>query len=394
MSTVSIAQSTTPIVKKVYQAASFSLYFYAASAMAIPICLVKISEELSLSLTQGGALGFIISIEQFLVILFSGIIAARYGKIKILRAALLFLGTGLILFTISISFWMAILLLLITGIGSGLLEALLTPLVEDLYPKDDGSKMNRLHAFWPLGVCSCVILFGEALSRGISWRMLFIILGLLILGISTLYPKASKISLPRSRADFSHMGEILALKRFWLLGFALFFAGGAEGGFAFWSASFIQLHFETLPRAGAIGTACFAGGMAIGRFLSSHLSSKWGLKKLIIYSTITGLAISISFFLITNLSTLYLFLFGMGLTIACLWPSIQSFGGNILQVDPTLLMIFLSCFGIPGYSSATLLMGIIGDYKGLHMSFIIAPLYLSLVIVFIFFASKNTANTE
>ena len=177
------------------------------------------------------------------------------------------------------------------------------------------------------------------------------------------------------------MGEILSKKRFWLLGFALFFSGGAESAFAFWSASFIQVHFDTLPRAGALGAAAFAVGMVVGRLAISGLADKYGLKKLIFVTAAMGMILSPLFFIIESLSFLYLFLFIMGLMIASFWPSIQAYGGQVLDVDNTVLMIFLSCFGIPGYSSAPLLMGIIGDARGLQASFIVAPIYMLMVTV-------------
>lgn len=366
---------------RVYAAASTSLLIYSASAIALPMCLFQISRELGLTLTQAGSLGFFSSIEQFFVLILSCFVAARFGKIRVLRVALLILSFGLVMFTLSKSYMAAVLLILFIGLGNGFLEALLTPIVEDLYPQDNGSKMNLLHAFWPIGTCLTVLVFGELLSRGTPWQTLFIALSIIVLLISLMYPSHKKIELPQSRTDFSHMKDILSLPKFWMLAFALFFAGGAEGAFAFWSASYIQIQFNAFPRAAALGTACFALGMAAGRLSSSYLAGKLGLRKLMLISTCLGLVASLSFFLITNLIVLYVFLCAIGLSIACLWPSIQSYAGSVLKVDPTILMIFLSCFGIPGFSSSSLIMGIIGDQAGLHTSFIIAPIYLFFVIL-------------
>ncbi len=365
-----------------------SMFVFAASTTAIPICLVRISKELSFNLTQGGSLGFISSIEQFAVLILSCFAAARFGKLTILRFSLIILSIGLFLFTTSTTYIMSVFLILLIGLGGGFLEALLSPLVEDLHPGDGGKKMNLLHAFWPIGVCSSVLIFGELLSRGISWRIIFCGLAVIVLLISFLFPSGKKVILPKSRTDFSHMREILAKPRFWILGFSLFFAGGAEGGFAFWSASYIQLQFNTQPRAGGLGAALFAGGMIIGRLITSKLAHSLGLKKILIVSATFSLLVSLTFFIITDLSSLLLFMFFIGLTIASLWPSIQSYAGSVIKVDLTILMIFLSCFGIPGYSSATLLMGIIGDRIGLHSSFIIAPIYLAFLVVLLLTEKK------
>ena len=65
---------------RVYRAASASLFIYSASAIALPICLVRISGELGFNLTQGGALGFITSILQFFVLFASSFAAAPSGR--------------------------------------------------------------------------------------------------------------------------------------------------------------------------------------------------------------------------------------------------------------------------------------------------------------------------
>ncbi|MBN2049547.1 MAG: MFS transporter [Spirochaetales bacterium] len=367
--------------KYVYTTAAASMFVYSAAANLLPLCLVTLTRELSFSLTQAGVLGFVTTVEQFFVLIFSSYLAAHFGKIRLLRSGLFILAAGLVLFTLSRSFPSAVGLILLMGLGSGFLEALLTPLVEDLYPKDNGSKMNLLHSFWSIGLFCSVLIFGELLTMGLSWRVLFYSLATGVLAVGFTYPPARKVPLPPSRKDIGHIKEIVSLPGFWLVGFSLFFAGGAEGAFAFWSAGFIQLHFETLPRAGALGLSCFAAGMFLGRLLSSRIAGFLGLRNLVRISAGLGILVSLSFFLINSLPALYLFLVVMGLLIACFWPSIQSFGARILDVDPTMLMVFLSCFGVPGYSSATLLMGIIGDRAGLQTSFIIAPVYLLMVVL-------------
>ncbi|NLK60491.1 MAG: MFS transporter, partial [Treponema sp.] len=314
----------TKLRDRTYRASCASLGIYSASVIALPICLVAISKELGFSLTQSGALGLFASVVQFVMLISSSFFAARFGKIRVIRGGLVVLAAGLVLFILSKSWIHAALLMLVIGAGSALLDALLTPIVEDLYPKDDGSKMNLLHAFWPVGTLVSVLLLGQLLTIGVSWRYLFTGIAVVMLLVMFWFPSSRKIRLPANRTDFSHMGEILSLRRFWLFGSALGFAGGAEGAFTFWSASYIQLSFDQLPRAGAFGTAAFALGMAIGRFSSSRIAGKIGLRRLIIISLLCGVLVSGGFFFVRNLFTLYAFLAVIGLCITTLWPSIQS----------------------------------------------------------------------
>lgn len=374
--------------KRIDRSAYATMFIYASSVNILPIALVKISEELSINLTQAGVLGFVTSIEQFFILILSVFAAARFGKIRILRTALLISAAGLVAFALSRSYLMAVCLIVIVGFGNALIEAVITPLVNDLHPDDDGSKMNLLHSFWPIGICVSVLIFGELLSRDFSWRILFVGVAVITVIIYLSYPGHKKASLPPSRADLGHLGDILRRPRFWMLGIALFFSGASEFSFSYWAASYIQINFDTLPRAGAFGAASFAAGMAVGRIATSKLAERFGLKRIIVVSAVFGCVFSLTFFFINSPLVIYGYLFIVGLFVACLWPSIQSYAASVLPFDATALMVFLSCFGLPGSSAAVLVMGIIGDAYGLRTAYVVAPFFLLMVVLFISLESR------
>jgi fucose permease len=373
---------------RINRAANASLFIYAIAAVALPICLVQLTRELGFSLTQAGSLGFISSIEQFVFLVFSGFIAARFGKIRVLKVSLLILALGLILFTQISSYMITVLIILIMGMGYAFLEALLTPLVEDLYPEDNGSKQNLLHSFWPIGVLISTLVVGELLSLGISWRWIFAGISVGVLIVYLFYPSENESKLTRNQIDFNHIKNIIKQPKFLIMGLALFFAGGVEGALIFWLASYIQLNMGGLPSAGGIGTAIFALGMFIGRVGTSRLAAWFSLKQILKTAAFLGIISGCSFFYADQINMVYLSVFISGLMIAGLWPSIQTYTVRVLPLDPTFIMILLSCFGIMGFSTATLFMGIIGDAIGLRISFIIVPVYQALLLLIMFIEVK------
>jgi MFS family permease len=175
---------------RVDRSAYASMFLYASAANALPICLVMLSRELGFNLTQAGLLGFITSLEQFFVLILSSFLAARFGKIRILKTALLIVALGLFAFSFTRNYLSTVSLMLLIGIGYAFLEALLTPLVQDLHPGDAGSRMNLMHAFWPTGVFVSVLLVGELLSRGVSWRAVFAGLSVVALAVFFTYPSS------------------------------------------------------------------------------------------------------------------------------------------------------------------------------------------------------------
>ena len=116
------------------------------------------------------------SARTFIMLIFlvlSGILAQKWGKKPFLTVGQYLLTAGLLMASIANSYMMFILSLMITGVGGGVMEALISPLVVDLHPNDSGRYMNLTHAFYPIGVMLSALLFGELLTIGMSWRWVF-----------------------------------------------------------------------------------------------------------------------------------------------------------------------------------------------------------------------------
>ena len=161
-------------IDKTFKAAAFNFVVYAITSISLSISLVHIKNELAFSLPQSASFSFISSIEQTLILLFTPIFASKYGKVKILKISLFILIAGVLCFSFSLNYITALLSLLCMGLGTALQEALLTPIVGDLYPENVNAKMNVMHAFWPLGICGSLIFIGYLLSIGVSWRAVYL----------------------------------------------------------------------------------------------------------------------------------------------------------------------------------------------------------------------------
>ncbi|RKX88675.1 MAG: hypothetical protein DRZ90_17830, partial [Spirochaetes bacterium] len=175
------------------------MFTYANTAVIIPVSLVAITSEMGFSLTQAGSLSLAGSIIQFAILLGSIPLSAAFGKIRPLRWGIWVLGIGMLLFTRITGYISALLIITVIASGQAVIEALQTPLVEDIHPDDDGSKQVFLHAFWPMGIILGTLIMGEALSRGVDWRTLFLILSIISIIVGATYPRKSRAKLPGSR---------------------------------------------------------------------------------------------------------------------------------------------------------------------------------------------------
>lgn len=358
---------------------------YAATATITPICLVILARELSFSLVAAGALEVARSVLAIFVMLVSGFLAAHFGKIRSLGWAGLILGIGMFVYAIAPTYGVIVLALALLGVGGGVMDALINPLVCELHPRDAGRFLNFINAFWSVGVLVTMLLSGELLTRGVSWRVIAAAIGLvgILSGAAFLFfgrtkPRADNQKL----ADvWNHKRDLLTKKDFWLFFMALFVAGAIEGAFTFWSASLIQLEFGGSPRAAGMAAAAFAGGMIIARFAWGIFLRQGHLWHLLVGSCLLGIPVSLFLPMAPQLGTAVLLLFGGGVACAALWPSIQSYSVDRLKVDATALFILLSCGGIPGFAFSAWLMGFIADSVSLRVSFWCLPILFGILLV-------------
>jgi fucose permease len=150
-------------------------------------------------------------------------------------------------------------------------------------------------------------------------------------------------------------------------------AGATEGAFTFWSASLVQLEFGGDPRAGGVVTACFAGGMILGRFAAGVWLRHHQLWHLIFGSAVAGVVVSALVPLAASVTQLGAGMAAAGLCVACFWPSIQAYAAERVKGDVTELFILLSVAGIPGFAGISWLLGVVADGVGLREAFWMVP---------------------
>ena len=327
------------------------------------------------------------------VLILSGILARKWGKKQFVTWGQYFLAIGLIMISYADSYPMLILSLMVTGIGGGFTEALINPLVIDIHPKDSGKYLNITNAFYPIGVMVSALLFGELLTLGYSWRLMFRIAaaGALFMGILF---HISRFPTPvEDQQSSKHLiAQILKAPKFWLFAIAIFLGAGVESSFTFWSRSYVETYLQDIPRAGALAVVIFAATMAIGRLLSAKLSQKMSLKTLMICSAILGVIVSSAIPFSQNLYAFYLLLIFAGFAAACFWPTILAEAAKQMPVDATMLFVMLACFGIAGFGITPWIMGIIGDSAGLKAGFYVMPLYFIGLIAVLTLEWRTTKN--
>jgi fucose permease len=347
----------------------------ATSAIIVAICLPEISKTFSTDLSEGGGMETARNFVVLIVLLLAGILAQRWGKKRFLTLGQYFIAAGLLLGSFSQNYPTLILAVMMMGIGGGFSEALLNPLIVDIHPRQSGKYLNISHAFYPVGIMGSALLFGEMLTRGYSWRLIFqfAAAGALIIAVYTTVLRFP----PSEREDGSYpklFASILKLGSFWLFAAVIFLGGSIEAALTFWSRSYVETYLSEIPRSGAIAVVIFAAAMAIGRFLTAYLANKTSLNNIMIGSALLGVGVSILVPLAGTLFWFYGLLALAGLAVACFWPTILAEADDYMQVNTTILMVLLACVGIVGFGLTPWIIGLIGDSSELKSGFAIIPL--------------------
>ncbi len=383
-----------------YDYAAFSaLFSYASVSVVIPVALVSLARELGFDLESGGfAAGGALELSRsagiLLTMILSGFIAGKYGKRRTLGIAAILVGIGMLICSYAPAYSFVFVAIGIAGLGEGVIEALITPFVNDLHQQEAGRYVNVTHSFWSIGVLCTVIISGILLSSGVSWRFLILACGVITIipALILLLPQKTGSKYPEhpEPQHWKHISSqiiaIIRCRRFWVFFGAMFVAGGGEYCLTFWSASYIQLTFTAAAWIGGTGTGVFAAGMIIGRMGGGYLFKQHHLRQLILYAAILGIITTLLFQAVDSLILFFILLLLSGIASAPFWPSIQTYAVDRLpDKDSTMMYILLSCAGIPGCGFFTWLLGYTANISGnLSTPFYIIPGCFIVIFILIF----------
>jgi len=394
MKTAAYTPNNDESIKKLDVVSWGGFTVFSISAVIIAICLPEISKTFSTDLSEGGGLETARNLLVFIVVLVAGMLAQRWGKKRFLTLGQYVIAAGLLLVSVSQSYAMIIIAIMLVGVGGGFSEALLSPLVVDIHKQNSGKFLNISHAFYPVGIVGAALLFGELLTLGYSWRLIFQIAAAGTLVVAILF---TVMRFPPAEKDDSSypklFASILSLSGFWLFAVALFLGGSIESALTFWSRSYVETYLSDVPRAGTFAVVVFATAMVVGRFLTAYLSNKISLNSIMIYSVILGIVVSALISLASSLFWFYSLLALAGLATACLWPTLMAEAGNCLPVNTTILFVLLSCVGIIGFGFAPWVMGSIGDNAGLKSGFAVLPLLFTGLLVVLFIEKRRYTSS-
>ena len=281
-----------------------------------------------------------------------------------------------------------ILSIVIYATGSGLIEVIISPLVEACPSDSKAGAMSLLHSFYCWGQMSVVLL--STLFFNISgidnWRILSLLWACVPL-INGIYFCLVPIPPLLSENKGMGIGKLFRTKLFYILAIIMLCSGASELAMSQWASAFAESGLGVSKTMGdLLGPCLFAVLMGSARVLYSGLSDRLPLSKVMTASA----ALCIVSYLVSGLSPypiLSLIACAVcGLSVGVMWPGTFSLAAEKIPDGGTAMFALLALFGDTGCATGPALVGkattILGDDLGKGLLFaVVFPVVMIVCVV-------------
>lgn len=252
------------------------------------------------------------------------------------------------------------------AIGGGLIEVLISPIVEACPTQRKEAAMSMLHSFYCWG--SVLVILASTIffaSFGIgNWRALALLWAVVPAANAIFFTSVPILMLTEEGKGMS-IGSLMKDRTFWLFAFVMVCAGASEQSMSQWASAFAESGLQVSKTIGDLAGPCmFAVLMGISRVFYSKFSEKIDLVKFMMGS---GVLCVVSYLLTSFSSSPVLALAGCGLcglSVGILWPGAFSLASARCPRGGTAMFALLALAGDLGCSTGPTLVGVISNNTG------------------------------
>ena len=282
------------------------------------------------------------------------------------------------------------------AIGSGLVEVLVSPIVEACPFENKDGQMSLLHSFYCWGAVGVIL--GSTLFFAVfgteNWKILALIWALI-----PLFNIFQFLTCPIERlvedGESLPLGRLLRLPLLWMMILLMICSGASEASMAQWASAFTESALGVSKTVGDLAGPClFAVFMGISRILYGKMSEKLNLTKTMLLS---GL-LCVACYLLASLSPLpVLGLAGCalcGFSVGIMWPGTISLSSQKCPQGGTAMFAFLALAGDFGGTVSPAVVGNISELAGgnLKMGLLAAAIFPILLVIGLLVLNRRMKN--
>lgn len=389
--------------KKTLFACYLGFITQAISANFAPLLFLTFKATYGITLEKIALIPVVFYLTQLLVDLIATKYADKIGYRACVIASQVLSSFGLILLAVlpdilPTPFIGILIAVVLYAIGSGLIEVLISPIVEACPFENKSGVMSLLHSFYCWGTVGVILIstLFFALFGIENWKILAFIWALI-----PLFNTFNFINCPIER--LVPEGESLSIKNlfktpiFWLMILLMICSGASEISMTQWASAFTESALGVTKTVGDLTGPClFAVLMGISRLLYGKFSEKLDLTKTMLMCALlcTGC------YLLASLSSLpVLGLIGCavcGFSVGIMWPGSISISTKSCPKGGTAMFAFLALAGDFGGMASPAIVGNISELAGgnLKIGLLAATVFpIILVIALIVLKSIKSKKT-
>ena len=338
----------------------------------VPLLFVTFQKSYGIPLAEITVLITVNFMIQLVVDVVSAWFVDRIGYRVSVVAAHIFCAVGLVLLTVLPEilpdpFLGILLAVFVYAIGGGLLEVLVSPIIEAC-PTDNKEKtMSLLHSFYCWGHVGVVLLSTAffALFGVENWKVLAIIWALIPTVNMLVFTKTPIYSLTENGEKGMTVKELFSKKTFWMFMLMMLCAGASEQSVSQWASTLAEQGLGISKTVGDLaGPMTFAILMGTARLIYGRCGDRMNLNRFMQYSCILCIA---SYLCISLVPIPALGLVGCavcGFSVGILWPGTFSKASASLRGGGTLMFAMLALAGDLGCSGGPTMVGFVSSLFG------------------------------
>jgi len=384
--------------KKTQIACYLGFITQAISANFTPLLFLTFKSTYGISLEKIALIPFVFYLTQLLVDFAATKFADRIGYRICVAASQVVSALGLVLMAflpeiMPHPFTGILIAVVLYAIGSGLIEVLVSPIIEACPFENKDGMMSLLHSFYCWGAVGVIL--GSTVFFAVfgveNWKILTLIWALVPF-LNTFNFITCPIERLLEDGESLPIRKLLALPLFWLLILAMICAGASEASMAQWASAFTESALGVSKTIGDLAGPClFAVFMGIARVIYGKMSEKLDLPKTML---LCGVMCACCY-LVASLSPVSILgLAGCalcGLAVGIMWPGTISLSSQKCPRGGTAMFAFLALAGDLGATVSPALVGSLAELSGgnLKNGLLVAAVFPVVLVIGLILLGRN-----
>jgi MFS family permease len=281
---------------------------------------------------------------------------------------------------------------ILNALGGGLIEVIISPIVEALPGDRKAAAMSLLHSFYCWGYVGVVALSSlYFVLAGIDhWRYLPMLWAALPLGNVLLFALVPLRTLIDESASQTPLRSLLRKKLFLIFFLMMICSGASEQAMSQWASLFAEAGLRVSKLMGDIlGPCAFAALMGLSRMFFGLRREAVKLERILMISG----SVCVASYLITVFSPYPLLSLGgcalCGLSVGIMWPGTFSLASRSFPRGGTAMFAVLALAGDLGCAAGPGLAGVVMQGAGLTTGLLAAVVFPVLLVAGIFFIQRR-----